>query len=171
MKINVRMTRKLLHQIRVDLARPHPFAFERVGFLVCKVAETKPRGINVFPYDYLEVEDEDYLNDVSVGAMMGPEAIRKALRFAYKNPVAMFHVHVHDHCGPPWFSDIDLRENGNFVPDFWHVRPAFPHGALVLSRDSLSGLSWMPGGKKPFRISSFNIVGFPTTLIRDLIHE
>ena len=167
MKINVKMSRKLLLQIREDLARPHPFAFERVGFLACKVAETKPRGVIVFPYRYLEVEDKDYLNDVSVGAMMGPAAIRKALQFAYKNQVAMFHAHIHDHYGPPWFSDIDVRETNNFVPDFWHVRPTFPHGALVLSRDSLSGLCWMPGRKKPFRISGFNIVGFPMTFIRE----
>src|ERR1051326_2196944 len=130
MKTNLRIARKLLQDVREDLTRPHPFAFERVGFLACKVAETKPRGVIVYPYHYLPVEDEDYLHDVRVGAMMGPDAIRKALQFAFKNRVSMFHVHLHDHYGSPRFSDIDLRENSNFVPDFWHVRPTFPHGAL-----------------------------------------
>jgi len=50
--------------------------------------------------------------------MMGPAAIRKALQFAYKSDVAMFHVHIMTITGPPWFSDIDLRETNNFVPDF-----------------------------------------------------
>lgn len=167
MKISVRLSRRLLRHVCADLARPHPFAPERVGFLACKVAECKPRSIIVFPYHYLEVEHADYLSDVGVGAMMGPDAIRKALQFAYHNSVSMFHVHMHDHCGRPWFSDIDLRETSNFVPDFWHVRPTFAHGALILSRNSISGLCWMPSRKKPVRISGFNIVGFPTTLIRD----
>jgi hypothetical protein len=167
MKIDVRLSRKLLQDVFADLARPHPFASERVGFLACKLAEIKPRSVLVLPSRYLKVEDEDYLNDAGVGAMMGPAAIRKALQFAYNNNVAVFHVHMHDHYGRPWFSDIDLRETNNFIPDFWHVRPTFPHGALILSRNSLSGLCWMPGRKKPLRVSGFNIVGFPTTLIRE----
>jgi hypothetical protein len=166
MKIEMRTTIGLLKHVRMDLARPHPFAFERVGFLVCKVAETKRHTIHVFPYDYLEVEDDDYLKDVSVGAMMGPAAIRKALQFAYRNPVAMFHIHMHDHHGQPSFSKLDLRENSAFVPDFWNVRPTLPHGAVVLSRDSMAGLCWMPKRRTPFQISSFSIIGFPTTFIR-----
>lgn len=167
MKIQLRITSHLLQRVSVDLARRHAFAAERVGFLVCKVAESMPRGIIVLPYDYQAVQDEDYLNDPSAAAMMGPAAIRKALQLAYKDPVAMFHVHVHDHYGPTWFSNIDLRENNNFVPDFWHVRPTFPHGALVLSRDSVSGLCWMPGRRRPLQISSFTVVGFPVKFIRD----
>ncbi len=167
MKIDVRLSRRLLQHVCADLARPHPFASERVGFLACKVAEIKPRSILLLPSRYLKVEDEDYLNDPGVGAMMGPAAIRKALQFAYNNNVAVFHAHMHDHYGRPWFSDIDLCETNNFIPDFWHVRPTFPHGALIISRDSLSGLCWMPGRKKPLRISGFNIVGFPMTFIRE----
>jgi hypothetical protein len=167
MKIQSRITRQLLQRVYADLARPHSFAAERVGFLICKVGAIKPNGILVLAYDYRPVDDEDYLDDPRVGAMMGPAAIRKALQLAYKEPVAIFHVHVHGHNGRPWFSDIDLRETKNFVPDFWHVRPEFPHGALVLSRDSLSGLCWIPSRRKPIRISSFTVVGFPMTFIRE----
>ena len=167
MKVQLTITRKLLQRVHADLARPHSFAAERVGFLICKVAAIKPNDILVLPHDYKPVDDEDYLDDPSVGAMMGPAAIRKALQLGYRDPVAIFHVHVHGHYGRTWFSDLDLRETKNFVPDFWHVRPEFPHGALVLSRDSLSGLCWMPGRRKPIRISSFTVVGFPITFIRD----
>ena len=167
MKIQLRISRQLLHRVHTDLIRQHRFAAERVGFLICKVAAAMPRGMIVLPYDFNPVEDEDYLNDPSVGAMMGPAAIRKALQLAYKDRIAIFHVHVHGHFGRTWFSDIDLREIKNFVPDFWHVRPEFPHGALVLSQDSLSGLCWMPGRRNPIRISSFTVVGFSMTFIRD----
>ncbi len=36
MTIHFKITRLLLEQIREDLSRPHPFAFERVGFLFIK---------------------------------------------------------------------------------------------------------------------------------------
>jgi len=51
--------------------------------------------------------------------------------------------------GPPWFSDIDLRETNNFVQTFG--RTAYlspPHGALVLSRDFIIWPLLMPGRKK-----------------------
>ena len=166
MNVQLRITSRLVAHVRSDLARPHSFASERVGFLMCKVARALPRGVIILPYDYKAVEDQDYLNDPSVGAMIGPAAIRKALQLAYKNPIAMFHVHLHAHLGRPWFSEIDLRETNNFVPDFWHVRAGFPHGALVFSHDSLCGLCWMPKSKKPIRISAMSVVGSPMTLIR-----
>lgn len=78
----------------------------------------------------------------------------------------MFHVHMHEHWGRPWFSHIDSRESAKFVPDFWNVRPEFPHGALVLSLDSVSGLCWMSQLNKPIRISKFSIVGAPLRIIR-----
>jgi hypothetical protein len=48
---------------------------------------------------YHPVADDDYIDDPTVGAMMGQEAIRKALKVALLQPVGMFHVHVHEHRG------------------------------------------------------------------------
>ncbi len=165
MKVEFKIPTGLVHEIRTDLARPHAYAAERVGFIHCRVAAIRD-GIIVIGEGYRPVEDEDYLDDATVGAMIGAGAIRKALQFAYQNRVSMFHIHMHEHSGRPWFSRVDLRENAKFVPDFWNVRPEFPHGALVLSLDSFNGLCWVPDQQKPFRISKFSIVGAPLRIIR-----
>jgi hypothetical protein len=165
MKIAFKITAALLQRVHSDLARPHPFAAERVGFLSCKVASFGPAGIMVLAHSFSPVGDDDYLDDQRVGAMMGPAAIRKALEVAYNDGVAMFHVHVHSHAGRPWFSRIDLHDAGDFVPDFWHVQPELPHGALVLSLDSAAGLCWVPGLRRPVAIGRLSVVGCPMRLI------
>jgi hypothetical protein len=149
----------LLEIVREDLIRPHAFAFERVGFLPCRMARLKPSGLVVLACEYLPVADEDYVNDCTVGAMMGANAIRKALQFAYDNAVGMYHVHMHDHPGIPRPSKTDLDETAKFVPDFWHVRPEMAHGAIIVSRDSISGRCWFPGRRKPISFSKLTIVG------------
>lgn len=166
MKLIFRIPGPLLLEIRADLARPHDFAAERVGFISCNVASLSDGGILILARTFHQVDDDDYLDDHRVGAMMGPDAIRKALQLAYKLPTALFHVHVHEHRGTPWFSRTDLSENANFVPDFWHVRPTFPHGAIVLSLDSMAGMCWIPGKPKPLRIQDFARIGAPMQLIR-----
>ena len=161
MTINFKITHKLLDEVRRDLDRPHPFAAERVSFITCKVGALASGGVVILAHAHHPVEDDDYLNDSTVGAMMGPGAIRKAIQFAYNENVSMFHVHMHDHLGTPWFSNIDLREAKKFVPDFWNVRPEMPHGALVLSMDSLAGLCWLPMARQMEKISKFSIIGAP----------
>jgi hypothetical protein len=167
MRIEFKIATGLLKRVHEDLARPHSFAAERVGFVFCKVASVMSRSVAALAFDYQPVDDQDYVNNPLAGATMGPRAIRKALQVAYNDPVSVFHVHVHGHHGQPSFSSIDLRETKNFVPDFWHVRPLFPHGALVLSLDSFSGLCWVPGRRRPVRVSSFTVVGNPMMFIRD----
>lgn len=169
MKIQLKITKVLLENVQADLERPHPFTAERVAFIGCKVATFQPNGVLVLGQTLHSLEDDDYLKNSHVGAMMGPSAIRKALQVAYREPLAMFHVHMHNHSGEPWFSRIDLTEASNFVPDFWHVRPDFPHGAIVLSCDSMAGLCWIPGLQKPVRISEFTIVGAPMRFIRGIV--
>jgi len=143
-----------------DLARPHPFAAERVGFLSCKAAETLS-GLVILAAAYLSVVDEDYLPDWSVGAMMGPDAIRKALQYAYNSASSMFHVHLHNHEGMPAFSTTDLRESGKFVPDFFNVQPSLPHGAIILSQNSAVGRCWYRSMQAPVWISKITFVGSP----------
>jgi len=154
----------LLDRVREELSRPHPFAAERVGFLSCRVGALRPAGWVVLAHEFHAVDDADYLRNRSVGAMMGPAAIRKALQVALSREVGMFHVHIHGHRGRPWFSGVDLRETAKFVPDFWHVRPHLVHGAIVLSLDSAAGLCWHPQSPEPLAFSKFSIVGAPMRL-------
>lgn len=165
MRVVFKVVDRLLERVRHDLARPHEFAAERVGFFVCRAASLAPEDVVVLAHDYRPVEDEHYLDDPSVGAMMGPSAIRKALEFALNNKAGMFHVHMHDHAGRPKFSRTDARESAKFVPDFWNVRPEMPHGALVASKNSLWGLCWYPGMSEPIEIGEFVVIGSPMVFV------
>ena len=115
MKAIFRATAQFLQQVRLDLARPHACAAERVGFISIRAALARDDLI-LFAEGYHPVADQDYVNDPTVGAMMGQEAIRKALNVALLQPVGMFHVHLHEHVGRPCFSRVDLREQLKFVP-------------------------------------------------------
>jgi|SRR6185312_1940276 len=157
MNIIYRATEELMQRVRHDLVRKHPFAEERVGFISVKAAKTE-KGILLLADNYFPVADSDYLYDNSVGAMMGPEAIRKALNIALLNPVGIIHVHMHFYPGRLWFSRTDLREQLKFVPDFFKVRRDMPHGAMVLSPHTAAGRVWLSQDLiEP--IAEFNIVG------------
>jgi hypothetical protein len=160
MKIALRIPDHLMKVIHVDLSRPHRFAFERVGFVGCREAAL-PGGVAFLAEAYFPVADLDYLESNSVGALMGPAAIRKALQLAYDRSYSMFHIHRHEHRGKPKFSPLDLRESAKFVPNFWNVRPNVGHGALVLSYDSMFGLAWDPVDKRRKPIQEFTVVGRP----------
>ena len=147
--------------------RPHPFAAERVGFLVCRAGRLDGGGIVILAAGYGPVADEDYVDDVRVGAMMGPAAIRKAVQRAYndgRGDLSLFHVHMHEHSGLPGFSRVDVAENRRFVPDFFNVAPAMPHGAIVLSRDRAIGRCWLTKKSEPARITRFSNIGAPLEL-------
>jgi hypothetical protein len=144
-----------------DLSRPHAHASERVGFLTCGVASGTDGQLLVLEAAWHPVDDADYLVDHTVGAHIGPSAFRKMLQLAYSKPVAILHVHRHDHRGLPWFSRVDLDSLHQFIPDFWNVRPELPHGALVLSLDAAAGLLWLPRAPAPTRIGRIDKVGVP----------
>ena len=166
MNVHIKITRSIFTQISEDLARPHPFAFERVTFVSFKPANLQ-NGILLVANHLHPIRDEDYERDSSVGAMLGSGAFRMALQYAYNNRVAMFHVHKHEHCGRPCDSPVDRESASQFVPDFWKVRPGFPHGTILLSRDSMSGLAWLPGLRQPVTICRFTLVGVPTREVFD----
>jgi len=73
----------LLDRVRADLRRPHPFAHERVGFISAKAGALPAGGLTVMGVDYHPVDDDHYLNDPSIGAMMGSAAISRTLEIAY----------------------------------------------------------------------------------------
>lgn len=167
MTIQFKITRRLRDSILFDLARPHRFAWERVGFISCAASSTR-NGLIILASEYHAVADDDYLPDQLVGAMMGPGAIRKALQFAYNHRVSMFHVHAHDHAGIPRFSTTDLRESTKFVPDFFNVQPKLPHGALILSKDSGVARCWYSSMDLPVWIATITVVGFSMRFVQGL---
>jgi hypothetical protein len=164
MNVHFKLTAALLDDIVADLRRPHPFAAERAGFIGCKVSAFRS-GILVLAHTYILVPDDWYLDDPRFGCVFNADAMRAAMQFALTNDASMFHVHLHDYRGAPWFSRPDLRESSKFVPDFWNVKPDLPHGTIVLSTDAAAGLCWYPRQRKPLRICQITALGFPTRLL------
>lgn len=160
MKIKFKITRSLLSAIRLDLMRPHAFAHERVGFISGGLSSMDD-DLLVLAREFRPVDDEDYLPDTSVGAMMGPNAIRAALQWSLETGGALFHVHTHGGRGVPGFSGVDLRENQKFVPDFFKVTPQCVHGAIVLSDTAAHGQVWISRTSTFQFISGFTEVGIP----------
>lgn len=160
MNIRFKITRTLLTTIRIDLRRPHPFAHERVGFIAAGLAAAHD-DLLVLAREYRPVRDDDYLQNPSVGAMMGAEAIRRARQWALDTRAAIFHVHTHGGRGIPGFSGIDIRENAKFIPNFVSVAPHAVHGAIILSDTAALGQVWIGrASPQPF-ITTFTEVGMP----------
>lgn len=158
MKALFRATEPFMAGVRRDLVRRHAYAHERIGFITTRAAPGKDHLV-LLAEGYHPVADDEYMRDPMVGARIGQEALRKALNLALLNPVGVFHVHMH--LLPErrlWFSQIDLSEQRNFVPDLFKVGATMPHGALVLSPRSEAGLVWTTSNDvRP--IAEFNTVG------------
>lgn len=161
MKAYVKITARLLADIRQDLERPHAFAYERVGFMTAGVTTDGNGRLFVLVRDYHPVADGDYVRNPRAGASIGAEAMRKGLQLAYKGRGALLHIHTHGSRGRPAFSGIDLESAAEFVPGFFNVVPQVPHGLIVLSDNSARGLIWMSAGKKPTYVEEFIQVGAP----------
>jgi hypothetical protein len=165
MRLLFRTTSALLDLAREDLRRPHPVALERVGFLACRVAQCYPNGCLVLASRYYPVHDEHYVPSSVCAAVIDSNAIREALQRAYSSSISVFHVHMHDHCGVPFWSRIDAREMTRLMPDFLKVRPELPHGVVVLSRDSLWGYAWHGKPPRGREFTSAQVVGSPLVTV------
>ena len=154
MKITVKISGKTLDEVREDLVRPHPFAWERVGFLTACAAKV-PRGLLLLVDKYLTVEDEDYERNETVGAQIGSDAMRKAVQAAYRPKRALLHIHSHGGLGKPHFSGVDLRSADEFIPGLFSPIPAMPHGLLVLSDDDANGKLWLGTERGAVKINEF----------------
>lgn len=156
-RIVFRATQEFMQGVRRDLGRKHPFAHERVGFITARAARGA-EGLVIFADGYHVVPDNDYIQAKSVGAMLGSEALRKALELALLQGVGVFHVHMHGPAPRLWFSGIDLREQLKFIPDFFTVCPQMPHGAIVLDQHRAAGRVWLAPDRIEM-IEEFNTVG------------
>lgn len=162
MTTHLKIPGSLLHEIHQDLSRPHKFAAERVGFVTCGNAGAADGGRILLANRWHGVADDDYVDNPRVGAAIGGSAFRKILQYAYSNPVSILHVHRHDHRGTPRFSPTDLRSAREYVPSFFHVQRAMPHGVVVLSFDHAAGQVWEFGQPTAKQIDVFQVVGYPS---------
>jgi hypothetical protein len=123
------------------LRRPHAFAYERVGFILCKQTSV-PSGFLLLAYKYIEISDDQYIEDHTVGAKFDSSAIRDGMQAALSESAAALHVHLHDHVGQPHMSRTDIREMQALMPCFVNLCPERVHGALVFSVDAAVAKVW-----------------------------
>lgn len=159
---HLRASPLLWRTIHDDLSRPHPHAHERVGFAFANAAKLVDGAVGLYLSHYRPVADGQYIFEPHVGALINGDGLRDAMQFAYGKQLAAFHVHRHEHTGNPWFSKYDLDESRKFMPDFFHVTPGGPHGALLLSHDSATAIVWTAKGAAPKLVRE--IVLFEPTL-------
>lgn len=160
MRIEVRLRRKFFETMVADLRRPHPVAYERVGWVFAKQTVASPHDILLFAVDYAAVAEEDYLEDNRVGASFNATAIRAAMQRSRATGLACLQVHLHDHHGHTAFSSVDIRTIDKLTSSLRVVAPEIAHGGVVLSHDSATTRIWLPQTEH-HTPSRATIVGFP----------
>lgn len=161
MSWTLRITHQMLSHIRGDLARPHPHAAERVGFVYARMGNQTGPELQVLPIQYAAVADSDYIEDLHVGAKIGSSAIRQAMQTSLSGGFGVFHIHMHERLGRPFFSRVDLECYPDLVRGFRNVSPTLAHGALLLSPDSVECLVWLPRSQRPTPNGRIVVVGRP----------
>lgn len=161
MKITIKLTGGLYAEIVHDLVRPHPFAAERVGFAFGRMGSS---GQQVLLNRYHSIPDDLYVNDPTVGARIGSEALIWAMQAVYQGRPTregIFHVHLHGHKGKTQMSGVDSHELPKLLPGFRSVGRDAAHGIIILSLDHGSGWVWLPGHEETLRAESINVIGVP----------
>lgn len=162
----LRIPRHMVDQIRDDLRRPHPFAAERVGFLLARAGNSLGAEWLVLPTDFLPVPDDHYIDDPRVGARIGSGAIRATMQAVLGQGLSALHVHMHEHAGRPGFSRVDLAHYPALISGFRNVAPSLAHGALLLSDDSCAALVWLPDSPIAQPDGRIVVTGRPTSFLR-----
>lgn len=166
MTIKVRLTRKLLDEVRADLLRPHLFAAERVGFLYGHLATTRADSSLVLLTGYEPVANEQYINDPRSGARINSKAIRGAMQRVLDSGQGGFHIHMHHWPGRPVLSRMDAEEIPRIVTGLRRVGLAHAHGIVLLHQEECAAWVWLPGSHIAAEAESVSVVGFPLQIFR-----
>jgi hypothetical protein len=161
MKTEIKLTGGLYAEIIRDLTRPHPFAAERVGFVFGRMGSL---GRLILLNRYHSIPDDQYVNDPTVGARIGSEALTWAMQAVYQGRPTregIYHIHLHGYKGKTGMSCTDSREIPKLLPGFQSMGRDAVSGIIILSLDHGSGWVWLPGNKEPFPADSINIIGVP----------
>lgn len=155
--MQLRMTQAIHKEMRSDLCRSHPFAYERVGYIF-----VRPAGDDVIvTTGYEPVPNEYYIKDKTVGARIDHRGIALAMKRADKNEEGILLAHIHINRGFPRFSRADVADHLNFLRSFRNAVPKMPHGFLLLSDDKMMVRVWPPGEEVYIDIFRYTIVGLP----------
>jgi hypothetical protein len=147
-----------------DLRRPHPHAWERVGFLFTRSKWIDRQTLLIIAISYEPVADDHYLVDNSVGAKIGAAAMRRAMENMYEWQAGCFHIHLHNHRGTPSPSPTDEKGLPGVVESLSHIAGNQATGLIILSDDGFFTRVHIPGRKKLVAATQVTVVGFPLRL-------
>jgi hypothetical protein len=128
----LKITENLLADIRSDLARPHAYAAERVGFLLIRSVFLSETTL-LLSTAYHPIPDEQYIDDPYSGARINSQAIREAMQLALDTQDGVFHVHAHPGKNIPGFSTMDKRETPPIVKSLQSVSSDTSHGMIEMT--------------------------------------
>jgi hypothetical protein len=161
---SIKLTGALHAEMLEDLPRPHPFAGERVGFVLGRYGSLENFESLILLRRYYAIPDHQYVEDHAVGARIGRDAITWGMQAAYRGRPTregVFHVHLHAHKGKTEMSGVDRRETPEVVRGFHTVGADAAHGILILTLDHASGWVWLPGRNELVVAASVCVIGHP----------
>jgi hypothetical protein len=164
MTTELRLTGYLYRDVLADLMRPHPFAAERIGFVCARMGSLAAGGKLILCTRYRSIPDQQYVEDDSVGARIGPEAMTWAMQAAYHgrgSQEGVFHIHLHGDHGETGMSHTDRKEIPPLIPGFQSVGRLAPHGIIILSLSHGTAWVWMPGSDAAAVAGRISIIGAP----------
>jgi hypothetical protein len=113
---------------------------------------------------YHAIPDDRYIDDPSVGARIGPDAMTWAMQAVYHGRPTregIFHIHMHGCAGETGMSRTDAREVPPMIPGFRSVGREAAHGIVILSLDHGSAWVCLPGSKDLVSCGSLSVIGTP----------
>ena len=163
MKTIVKIPRSLFERAKADLVRPHAFAGERVGFFSTRGSKAGGTTL-VNCIAYTPVDDSHYIDDATVGARIGSDAITQAMARSLNHSVGEIHVHYHGGNGLPGPSLTDSSELPPLVGSFRNANGAESHGWMILSKGDAYTSILLPGQEDAVNSLPISIVGFPVVV-------
>jgi molybdopterin/thiamine biosynthesis adenylyltransferase len=166
-KLKLKIPIKIYDEVLADLKRPHPFAYERVGFLSTALSVSEMNEPIIIVTQYHKLADSDYENDKSVGARINSDSIIAAQQRIYDTGNGCLHVHLHAHNGTTHPSSTDSNELPKVVESFCNVDSNIANGLLILSNDSAYAAIKLNGIDYFIEPEIISIVGYPLKFIFD----
>jgi len=161
----LKIPRSLYEQAKADLLRPHQFAFERVGFFSTRCSKATGTTL-VHCIAYTSVDDTHYIDDQTVGARIGSNAITQAMARSVNHSVGQVHVHYHGGYGLPHPSSTDLHELPPLSGSFRNAKRSEGHGWMILGESDAYVSLLLPNRTESADGIPVSIVGFPTAINR-----
>jgi hypothetical protein len=165
MSVGIRLTRELYERALADLRRPHPFAFERVGFVTAHLGNAGGEYKLVLVTEYYSIPDDQYVEDPTCGARINSEAIRDAMQRVLDLNAGSFHVHLHEHSGKPGFGQTDQEEIPRIIEGLRIVGPEQIQGMLLFSADRAAAQVWLLSESEPLKAAKITVVGYPLAFL------